>query len=386
MHIAHAAILAVSLGLVFNHFTCGDYLKPPANNQFFSAIYLDMSVCLTMIVKNESDVIRQALESIKAHITSWCIVDTGSTDDTMDIIREVLKDVSGTLHQRPWVNFGHNRSEALKLADGMATWLFMLDADDLFSGSFDGLDETVDGYNINLSLGNLRYHRVMLFKSGRGWVYKYPLHEYPHLDKSVVKDFSGCSVQCRSGISARSKNPKKYHDDAQTLENSYETSECKTRTAFYTAQSWRDAGNSFNAIKWYKKRLELGGWAEELYVSCLNLVKLTGDIKWAWSALKHNPKRKEATYVVLERYRRASMWSMEVYALGLFSMMAKPPGAGTLFLEQDIYDYKFYDEFSIHAFYLGQKSHGAAELALLKCPLEQRERISKNVDFCHHVI
>jgi glycosyltransferase involved in cell wall biosynthesis len=40
------------------------------------------SVCLNMIVKNESKVIERCLRSVKGCIDYWVIVDTGSTDDT----------------------------------------------------------------------------------------------------------------------------------------------------------------------------------------------------------------------------------------------------------------------------------------------------------------
>lgn len=64
------------------------------------------SICLCMIVKNESAVIRRVLQSAIPHIDSWVICDTGSTDGTQDLIRETLKDIPGELHEVPWVNFG----------------------------------------------------------------------------------------------------------------------------------------------------------------------------------------------------------------------------------------------------------------------------------------
>ena len=59
------------------------------------------ALCLNMIVKNESHVIRRCLDSVRPFIDSWVIVDTGSTDGTEDIIREHLKDIPGQLHERP---------------------------------------------------------------------------------------------------------------------------------------------------------------------------------------------------------------------------------------------------------------------------------------------
>ena len=76
------------------------------------------SLCLNMIVKNEAHVIRRCLDSVRPFIDRWVIVDTGSTDGTQEIIRTHMRDLPGELHERPWRDFGTNRSEALALARG----------------------------------------------------------------------------------------------------------------------------------------------------------------------------------------------------------------------------------------------------------------------------
>src|SRR5579885_182690 len=87
-------------------------------------------ICLNMIVKNESHVIKRCLSSVNPIIDYWVIVDTGSADGTQTLIREFMKDIPGELYERPWVNFGHNRNEALALARGKAEYILFIDADD----------------------------------------------------------------------------------------------------------------------------------------------------------------------------------------------------------------------------------------------------------------
>jgi glycosyltransferase involved in cell wall biosynthesis len=91
------------------------------------------SICLNMIVKNEAHVIARCLASARPLVDAWCIVDTGSSDGTQDKVRELMAGVPGTLHERPWKNFGHNRSEALELArtEG-CDYLLFIDADEWF--------------------------------------------------------------------------------------------------------------------------------------------------------------------------------------------------------------------------------------------------------------
>ena len=52
-------------------------------------------------------------------IDYWVVVDTGSTDGTQQIIKDFMAKhkIPGELFERPWVNFSHNRSEALELAE-----------------------------------------------------------------------------------------------------------------------------------------------------------------------------------------------------------------------------------------------------------------------------
>src|SRR6187399_76861 len=74
------------------------------------------SVCLTMIVKDETAVIERCLRSVRPFIDCWSIVDTGSTDGTQRLLASALAELPGKLHERPWKDFGHNRTEALELA------------------------------------------------------------------------------------------------------------------------------------------------------------------------------------------------------------------------------------------------------------------------------
>ena len=53
------------------------------------------TVCLNMIIKDETDVIRRCLASAKPLIDYWVIVDTGSTDDTVSIAPRTVSFVKG---------------------------------------------------------------------------------------------------------------------------------------------------------------------------------------------------------------------------------------------------------------------------------------------------
>src|SRR5207248_1832037 len=84
---------------------------------------------LAMIVRDEAEVIERCIDSVREHIDYWVICDTGSVDGTQDVLRKALHDIPGELHEGEWVDFGHNRTELMKLARGKADYLLLLDAD-----------------------------------------------------------------------------------------------------------------------------------------------------------------------------------------------------------------------------------------------------------------
>ena len=78
------------------------------------------TICLNMIVKNESHIIENTLEKLckKIHFDYWVICDTGSTDNTPQIITNFFEKMSikGELYHDEWTNFAHNRTLALQRA------------------------------------------------------------------------------------------------------------------------------------------------------------------------------------------------------------------------------------------------------------------------------
>ena len=119
-----------------------------------------ISLCLVMIVKDEEDTIRRCLTAVAPYIKYWVIVDTGSSDNTIQVINETMQELNipGELHERPWVNFEVNRTESLNLAKGKCDYRWIIDADDTFYvdqpgiNPFAGLDTTPDCYQISYKL------------------------------------------------------------------------------------------------------------------------------------------------------------------------------------------------------------------------------------------
>ena len=78
------------------------------------------TICLNMIVKNESHIIKFTLAKLvsKIKFDYYVICDTGSTDNTTDLIKSFFesKNIQGEIYHQTWKDFGTNRTLALQAA------------------------------------------------------------------------------------------------------------------------------------------------------------------------------------------------------------------------------------------------------------------------------
>lgn len=76
-------------------------------------------LCLNMIVKNEEECIVQCLDNVKHLVDAVAIVDTGSTDKTVELINDWMRrnNKPGEVIRRPWSEFGPSRTEALRFGE-----------------------------------------------------------------------------------------------------------------------------------------------------------------------------------------------------------------------------------------------------------------------------
>ena len=237
-----------------------------------------MSICLSMIVKNESHVIEKTLANILMFIplNYWVISDTGSTDNTIDVIKSFFekRNIPGELVEHEWKDFAYNRTKALECAFNKTDYVFIFDADDEIIGRLRLPHLTKDRYMLSFGKG-FSYTRPLLVTNRKIWFYTCVLHEYLDSAEPRTVDYITGDYYIESGrTGARSKNPNKYAEDALILKNAYETEprkDLKSRYSFYCGQSYKDAKNYADAILWYKTCLDLQGWNQEKYYACLQL-------------------------------------------------------------------------------------------------------------------
>lgn len=322
------------------------------------------TLSLVMIVRNEEKVIERCLNSVKKYIDYWVIVDTGSTDNTPDIIIRTLEGIPGELHREPWVNFGYNRTQSLEFAKGKADYLLLCDADEqlVFSETFDSDDLIEDAYLLSY-VGSLDYAVPYLISNKHDWKYVGVTHEYLEsidrtdlpvkYDKITILDFKDGGFK-----------QGKFERDIQLLEEGLKQEPDNSRYKFYLANSYRDVNNFQKAIKWYQRVIDDNGWTEE--VTCAyenmgycyeNLGEQDKAISIWLSGYEYNTSRMECLYNAVRLFRIQSKPHL-AYHLGMLAKSIPYPEQDILFVKRDYYTIEIFYELSISSYYVGDLETG----------------------------
>jgi glycosyltransferase involved in cell wall biosynthesis len=241
------------------------------------------TICLTCIMKNESANVNRLLDSVKSIIDAISIVDTGSTDNTEELILEWGKkhNIPTVVHHEPFRNFAYNRTHSFRAAKEAfpnIDYMLLSDADfvwDINVGSkFDKVLLTDHKYLIEQYNKSLSYWNIRLLSSKVDFECVGVTHEYWQESKNQ-KEYGGevrtakiYTLRIDDREDGGCKSDKFERDERLLREGLLDENtpdNLKTRYKFYLAQTLKDVGRHEESIEWYKKRCEDKGWAEEVY-------------------------------------------------------------------------------------------------------------------------
>jgi glycosyltransferase involved in cell wall biosynthesis/predicted GH43/DUF377 family glycosyl hydrolase len=328
------------------------------------------TVALAMIVRNEEKIIERCLRSVMPLIDSWVICDTGSSDGTREVVTRTLAGVPGRLHENTWIDFGHNRTELLGFAHGAADYLLLVDADMTVRRRGPLGELGADAYMLR-EAGPLDFGVIRLVRGDRRWWYQGSTHEHIATDGQFTQEsLAALSIEHHADGSARWD---KLVRDAALLKRDLARDPRNARSVFYLAQTYRDMGQVELAIAHYRRRVEMGGWDEEVFYANLVEGVLLGEqdedaatavLLEAWD---RRPTRAEPLYELARLHRRRGAFaSAHMFAqrgLGI----AYP--TDLLFIHRWVYDWGLLFERAMAAAALGRAADATGDLtALLSRP------------------
>ncbi len=344
-----------------------------------------------MIVKDESLVIQKCLASVKRLIDYWVIVDTGSTDGTQSIIREFLKEIPGELHERPWVDFAHNRNEALAFAKNKGDYLLFIDADEclVFNESFAMPALTSDCYLACIQMPEkMIFYRRILIKNSLKWKWQGVVHEEVVCAQTISTEILCGAINVASKKGNRSRSKNQFLHDSALLEKALQDDPDNTRNRFYLALSYGNADKLELALKNHEIRVGMGGeHQEEVFYSMLMIAVLQEALKMKpeifinsyCRACLYRPSRIEPFYGLACYFINTKNYLLG-YLISRYTCMISRC-TDLLFVHFRVYEYEALVQFAECAFQIGRidESRSAMEKLLTKksLPDEMRDRIEK---------
>ena len=324
------------------------------------------TLCLNMIVKNESRIITRLFDSVLPIIDCYCICDTGSTDNTVDIIRNYFnnKGIPGKIVTEPFKNFCHNRNFSIQSCLNMSDYILLMDADMVLEiNNFNkNMLSTIDCFTISQGNDNFYYQNMRIVKNDGAYYYSGVTHEYINTPSNCCSfNFEKNILFIRDHGDGGSKHDK-FERDVRLLTEGIKDEPNNARYHFYLANSYHDSGQFENAIEFYKKRIDFGGWKEEVWYSyyriglCYkNLNKFSDSLFYWLEGYNFYPERLEAIYEIIKHYRINSKQKLAFifYEIAKKILDQNNIRSSYLFLHDDIYRSRIYYEYTIIAAYNG---------------------------------
>ena len=375
---------------------------------------------LVMIVHNEAESIAGTIESVLGVVDRYTILDTGSTDNTVELIKKTFGSTPGDVFTEPFVDFATTRNRVIELEGTKSVFALMLSGDEYlrdgqslrtFCEAHRDWDTWVaqgakqEAYNMRILYGHDVYDSTRVHRTDARWFYVGVTHEY--MTNARKKVATVRAVDADGGI------PKIFHDlstsdpkkkarrwgiDRDLLIEEWKRNPNRTRTAFYLAQSYECLGDFEHAFQWYTTRWQLKGWNEEAYEARFRMARVSRHLKtpaggnrYSWpetqqmylDAHAYLPKRIEPLYAIGHYYYHEVYprnYQLAFIFLHRASMIPFPTDL-RLFLDKTVYHFKVPDLLGIVAYYTKDNAIGRKYVIKALKVRPSDARLLKNLKF-----
>lgn len=337
-------------------------------------------ILLIMMVKNEGKIIQRCLQSALPIIDAVFVLDTGSTDDTIDQIKQFLtaKNIPGNVQSEPFIDFGASRRRSFVLAkeymkktlqwenENEPVFGLLLDADHLLRikenfNKHKMLGE-FDFYSLRQKESLLSYYNIRIIRMELDWTCEGKTHEIwtcqgtNHVG-AVVTDKDLIWIDDIGDGGCKSD---KLDRDVRLLNEGLADSNInpglKSRYHFYLGQTYNAMKNYVKSNEEYSKRMNYNGWDEEKWFCMLMMMKnyiclnkegngleyLPEIESWANRAYQSRPARLESIYLLAHEYIRLKKFDLAKKYINIGLENNTIPDKELLFLDENTYKYGFH--------------------------------------------
>jgi glycosyltransferase involved in cell wall biosynthesis len=256
-----------------------------------------MKISACLIVKNEEENLQRCLESIKELVDEIVIVDTGSTDKTI----EIAERYTDKLYIHPWQNdFSLHRNQSISYATG--DWILIIDADEELSTNLtkDDIKELIskasdETDSISFLMEDIQNDKVVMncvtsriFRNGK-IRYNGRVHNQPSVDgKTAIT--TAIKIKHYGYDLSPERMQQKFERTLSLLLKQYENNE-NEHVEFYLCQLYGQNGMQEESQKWgelyYKKRdLTNIDFNTTIYFTLIKSYIDTGNMQRAWEIIQ----------------------------------------------------------------------------------------------------
>jgi hypothetical protein len=278
----------------------------------------DNLIHMCVMVKNGGPQFESTLKKNIPIIDRWTILDTGSTDNTIETIHNTLVGVKkGELYEEPFINFKDSRNRCLDLAGKECKYIIMLDDTYVVEGNLRDFLNIVRGdqystsFTIFIKSDDTEYGSNRIIKSDSGLRYIFKIHEVI-TDKDninvVIPIKSSRIIDGRYDyMEERTKNRKQL--DLKLLYEEVEDDPNNPRTYYYLAQTYNQLEDYEKAFYYFMKRCEFvnSGFIQERFDAAFEAARIANfKLNKAWEeclnlyekAYKIDESRPECLYFI----------------------------------------------------------------------------------------
>lgn len=292
--------------------------KNEKNVNEYDTLEYDNLIHLTMIVKNAGEKFEEVLTKNLHIIDRWTILDTGSTDNTVDIIKKVLVGKKkGELFQEPFIDFGTSRNRCLELAGNCCKYKLMLDDTYVIEGELRDFlevtrgDQFSDSFSLYITSDDVQYCSNRITKITSNLKYIYKIHEVIQMEnnKNVCIPIEKAKIfDIRADyMEKRTMDRKEY--DLKLLFEMVEELPNDPRHLYYIGQTYNLLKQYELAFKFFMKRVEhpVEGNIQEKLDACFEATRIANFFlnkpweeceKLYWRVFEMDKTRPEAMYFI----------------------------------------------------------------------------------------